>query len=533
MFPEHWKKRTIFLKIITKYWPEILNEQNKIDVDQNFKKYKYDCSTFGLSSGLDLHSIKNRIKICETDHIYQEIDFATQIMQSNGSKKISLISPDKNFSELLTNRLKFENISYNLHIDGCQNSDELSEEFKNEVLTKFKNLDQSVLKKLLKELACFEKTDINSNSNVSIIGIKDIKYIIDSEIIICTSLNEDSWKTRENGAYWLHSSIRKKLNLPINNKKFIEDDFFSMFNNMSEIYLTRSKKISGQSTTKSSLLAKFEIRCKKEHINIESIVSKKMDIAKIVPPSSPNVLPEFFVLPSEINANRLEQLMKDPYSFYAKDVLGLTSNDIDQAKKDFSIAFKSLMRSYFEDKSKTKPWLDFIKDLDFFGYQKCNNIINWLDENPRQVDTSYNNILGKISWDNFFLDLYAYCDRIEICNGFSSIIRYQTSFNQFTKEIIYGADSSLMTTCLIASKGGFKEIKSPVKDIQIWSIAGTGDDPISIKTLEISQDLIDQFEKRLYETISGYRENSKTMIDLTCDKKLKNNRYKHFERNEK
>ena len=39
MFPEHWKKRTIFLKIITKYWPEILNEQNKLDVDQNFKKY--------------------------------------------------------------------------------------------------------------------------------------------------------------------------------------------------------------------------------------------------------------------------------------------------------------------------------------------------------------------------------------------------------------------------------------------------------------------------------------------------------------
>ena len=34
-FPEHWKKRTQFLMIVSKYWPEILKEMNLKDVENS------------------------------------------------------------------------------------------------------------------------------------------------------------------------------------------------------------------------------------------------------------------------------------------------------------------------------------------------------------------------------------------------------------------------------------------------------------------------------------------------------------------
>ena len=270
-FPEHWKQRTHFLKIVTELWPLILKEKNKLDVapKKNQSLYfrgKYDCLQSNLSKYLSIRDIKNKISVLEADDKFQEIDFITDTVKNNPEKTISITIPDKNTYEFLTTRFLIENIDYTSYVESFNRYEEYTDDFTGALHEYFSNAkipeeDFSKLEKELIEYLHHEKLP----KKVSIILPSDLKFCF-SDIIFISSLNEDSWRERYLGEYWLHRSIREKLKMI--RKDSVEDNFYAAFNNQSEIFLTRSKRSSGISNLKSAILEKFEAKCALEKIQL-------------------------------------------------------------------------------------------------------------------------------------------------------------------------------------------------------------------------------------------------------------------------
>lgn len=553
-FPEHWKKRTQFLLIITKYWPEILSELNKEDVEKNHNtNYKFKCISKNIRKEIDIKEIKNKINIFNANDIYEEIDFIIQTIKNNLSKTISIVSSDASFSEVLYNRLQLEKIDFSSNFENFDRSDENIKSFLDNLndLKNTENINQDLsnfLEEINKNFGDFmdvSEKDFRKlitlmldflilekkKKNISIIKVGDIKYSCD-DIIIATSLNMDSWKFKDKGGYWLHPSIRKKIGLPDPNsfKTLLEDDFYSLFNNISEVFLTRSSKINGSNCYKSSILSKFELTCKKQNLpliycSFARNFSTKNDYIQ------PKLVNSYCYFPHELSSKSIELLMQNPDAFYAKEILGLTPIDTDTKLRDLSIFFKNLMHSYFKKDQKAEAWLDLIKSIDFFNYQKCKNIINWLERRDKGYFNSFNNVKGamNLNINNSQLTIFSFADRIEKNHDGASLITYKLSSSTSTKEILYGAKSSILTTCLIAKKGGFENLKSQINEIQIWSISAYEENPIDIKTLEINNDLIDNFEYRLRDVLNKYSQGVDA-FDSQHELKQKFNRYKHFER---
>ena len=545
LFPEHWQKRTQFLQIITKHWPNILLAEAKTDVQINDKfPYQYHCLSRGLCFGLDIKAIKNKMNVFEADDIFEESEFIFDIVKENNGKKISIVSPDSDFSELLYNRFclddvdifhkfeKFDRIKIkSFFLDGDIEKCSLPEftDFYNEIQNEFSIFEKKFnidIKKIVILLLDFFKHEKSFSSNISIIKISDIKYCLD-DIIILSSLNESAWKSNVCGEYWLHESLRKKIGLRSleDEKKVIVDDFYASFNNISEIYFTRSKKINGIFEQKSSIFTKFEIIGQKNNlqVNIKNSNKNYCEIAK-------QKNDHLHVLPNQLSAQSLELLLRDSEGFYAKEVLNLAIRNDHMEQHNFQWLFKKMMYSYFKNDAKTDCCLNMIKDIDFFGYQKCRNILHWLTDNNMNNSKSLNNVSGEMIFtfgdsfgDSRQLNIFSYADRID---G-SSLIAYKNIASNSVRDIIYGSKISLLTTCLIAKNGGFCEQKIDINEVQIWSIASSGYEPMDIRKIAISPDVLDTFELRLKDILNDYCLQNETINNV---QNQAYNKYKHFKR---
>lgn len=523
LFPKHWKKRSQFLLIVTKYWSEFLEKQKKQDVSFSINPQLDRVINYKTPSPM-VDIVKNKnISIIETMNIYEEIEYLIDIISKHKDKKVSIISPNPDFSKYLISNLNLKNIDYVSYVTN----EKIPNEFIEEVKANFQNVSEEDFKKLTKELSEFAEIE-KKPSNLSILNIKDISKI-NSEIIIFTELNELYWKSQESGHFWLHNSLRKKLNLNLDSS-YIENLFYIGIEKHTDAYLMRSQKSNGQNIKKSSILAKFEAIAKKEKLNFNVDQFQKTKSISNVENLDISIKSDLFRFPLDISIRSLELLIKDPYAFYIKEILNLKPAEFDKEKNNLSIAFKNVIRCYFEDKSNLKSWLNLIKETDFFGYQKSLNILSFLDKLNKNPN-SKNNILGKIKIPRFGINIYGYCDRIEEEKNSSTLIRYQTSSNQSIRDIIYGESITLLSICLIAEKQGFPEIKKPIRRIQIWNILSLEDDLVISKDIEISEELIMEFENRLFSKLDGYFDLQNEKINCKSPQKQLYNKYKHFKRN--
>lgn len=516
VFPEHWKKRTQFLLIVTKYWPQILQDLGYETPVPSRRCGKIN--EYNTPPSLEQLLRNKKITISETESIYLEIRNTLEIIKKYPNKRVSIISPNESYSYFLTQKLKSENIEYTSYISN----EEVTEEFINEIELYFRDyLSEIPRNKLIKELSKFSDVP-KAAQKLQIFGVNN--YICNGEILVCAELNEVYWHYKECGIFWLHPIIRKKFNIEADNKK-IESIFYKAIEDHKRIYLLRSKNANGQNMKKSFLLSELEAICKKNNINVEYYNFPRQKYSSIIQENT--ISNDNFKLPCEISVKSLELLIKDPIAFYARNILNLEPQVIDEKKRNLSLALKNLLYSYFSNipKAQIKNKLDYIKNLDFFAYRKCLNVLEFMKN--RNAFKSLNNISGETEISNLGLRLRGYCDRIEQDFENSTLIIYKTSTPKPTKELLYGDEIEALTTCLIAKKGGFKSLNNPINYVQIWNIM-PNKEVVSIKTLEISNETINNFEQRLNLKISEILNQKE--ISATISKKQKYNKYKHFER---
>jgi hypothetical protein len=133
--------------------------------------------------------------------------------------------------------------------------------------------------------------------------------------------------------------------------------------------------------------------------------------------------------------------------------------------------------------------------------------------------------------DEFGIELYGKCDRIEVCSGFSRL-----TINRMGKTASLGGgmgcltDCAMLATCLIATGGGFGEDVPEIREVQIFSVENDKEFPIAVRDYTISGGLVDKFEKALFSVLAEYANNNKSEIVCSCDDIVRHNRYRHFGR---
>ncbi|MDR1333324.1 MAG: hypothetical protein LBJ69_02890 [Holosporales bacterium] len=305
LFQEHWKERTQFLQIVTKHWPDILKEAGG-QVEPLTKAPAYEvpnCNTDSPRTTVDdVRSIRNKLHIFEAADLLSEVNYVSEITMASPEKTVAIVVPHRGLYDLLACNLRMHGIDFTSYIDN--EVSELSQEFLDEVDSLFlkppeselllgdtarrsgvysgvhehsstglmqEETDYGGLERvgLFRELSCFAPVK-KHHKRVEIVGLNEIKFL-HHDIIILTELNEDSWKYRNSGSYWLHNSLRRRAGLPVFTAADAEDAFYSCFHSAAEIYMVRALKVSGVSQLKSSILSKFEAMFKKQNLQVDYV----------------------------------------------------------------------------------------------------------------------------------------------------------------------------------------------------------------------------------------------------------------------
>ncbi|MDR1475868.1 MAG: hypothetical protein LBI20_00925 [Holosporales bacterium] len=503
-FPEHWKRRTNFLLIVTNFWPEILRELGKIDLKPIKNR---EC--FHLPLREEESEILTEINIFEANDILHEIQFIVSTVRSNKHQnKITIVSPDEDISNLLRFRFETEDIKYisarenNEDFDKKKVISEIEKYFGNMILENDHEFMQ-----LVSELSTLYLSDkLNWSAGIILLDNISLATQAKSDITICTAMNEMSWYSTICDMYWLHQFIRQKIGLPTVDdlKKRVEADFYNVINSCKEVFLTRSKEVKKTNTQKCSILAKLEMYCKRQKLNL-NYCDKEMSYHQLVTEPTNNFSVNNFIIPERLGVSSLALLMKNPYDFFAKHSLGVESTDVDYEFRKMTAAFRELIKIYFCDKEEIWPQLEIIKQIDFFYYQKCLSMIEWLASNYQEIDGECD-IRGSTVIGDSGIELYGYVDRIENYENYAVLSYFYALFNPPTiREILYGDDCSILATCLIAEKNGFPEINVPIREVRIYSPALNDENAaFSVKSLEISRTLIQDFENQINKFLGQF-----------------------------
>ena len=519
-FPEHWKKRTQFLLIVTKYWKQILKERDLADVEVS--QWSRPTMSNPAQHSFDLF---RKVSIFENQNIYDEIDLVIQIINECAEERISIISANQDFSRYLSMRLDAEGIKYISHCGGGITSQEVIENVNNH----FNNCSKDELKRLVKELSDIVENDVTDgtkdSAKVFLLPPPEIYKIPRNEVTIYTELNENIWKPRDAGYFWLHYTLRKKLGL-LRDTSFMENLFYYGIELSKKIYLLRAIKSEGRNNKKSSILAKFEAIAEKSGITLNFLPHRQEE--RLLENTQD---PPTFRLPKELDAWDVELLSREPYAFFAKNILGLPKEEHDPKQKEIRKLFRQIVKIYFKDQ-KVEFFIEALKKIDFFAYHKALRLVEFLQKSSFDVHPSYNDVYGKMAIPEIDISISGTADRIIENGDCSTLICFRSSTSPSAKEIIYDGCSAMLSLCWMGENHGFSQNVKPIRNIQIWNLMARDEDKIVDKEIEISKEILDEFAKRLCTSLEPYLCDQPVEIDCNAEQKgLYNDGYEHFKRN--
>ncbi|MDR1488550.1 MAG: hypothetical protein LBI26_02320 [Holosporales bacterium] len=491
-YSQNSQKKLEFLNIILENWPKILKE---LDLDDCENNYFYSPCHQDNNGGV---VVPNSLTVFETENIFEEAECISSIVKQNKQLRICIIALDESFVRILINNL-FKKYSYNIDL--------------NEIKKKFDCTSDT-------EAISIESMIQTSNfysDNILIIPLQDIKKT-HTDLTIISSTTDKQWRSNIKWSYWIDDNIRKKIGLPtsgdINN--FLKTNFYHAIA-LDKVYATFSQKINNSFAKKASVLYEFQpsqyVRYKviPKIFSESSISSSKLMNQKII---------------NTLSGKDIELLTRDPFSFYIKNELNIKpetySIENSNLRKLYKKLVKNILKNELFDIEKT---LYEISKFDFYKYQNCKNITRWFKENLDILNNIYTNIYGECDFkisENYNIKLYGYADgiienKLIICRIFAP----KVSINDI---ILENSENAPLISCVIAQNCGFLDRKIDITKIEIWNMNGIGTDPVDILTIEISNTLIENFEKRLQKLVSDYMNNQSESSLLV------NDIYRHYKR---
>ncbi len=395
-----------------------------------------------------------------------------------------------------------------------------------------------------------------------------------ADMMILGSLNEGTWPVEPAVDPWMSRLMRRQFGLPSPERRLglSAHDFAQAFC-APEVVITRSEKSDGAPTVASRWLQRLEtlmtgwfseedLAAWRRKGLLYAEAAAVMDRpAAIQTCARPAPKPPVSARPKRLPVTQVEKWLRDPYTIYARYVLGLetlSEIDADPGTLDRGIILHEIFQAFITDRlgdSLPADALSKLKDLGRARFQRLAHspgiaAIWWprferaaeafvIRETTRRnsLRQSHVEVAGRMTItgpDGEFI-LTGQADRIDLkCDGNAEILDYKTGALPKKANVDNGFNPQLALEGLILRHGGFDGLPpvDNIVDLTYWQVSG-GQIPLVVRAAGKTSagDLIDQAEEGLKRLVQRYgRGDTAYVARPASDYALAFNDYEHLAR---
>lgn len=354
-----------------------------------------------------------------------------------------------------------------------------------------------------------------------------------ADLIILGGLNEGNWPADPGPDPWMSRPMRDTFGLPLPERRIglAAHDFAQLFC-APEIVLSRAQKSDGTPTVPSRWLLRLETVLEGcgladafvPDTHWPGLEKGLVAVERHSPVDAPAPRPPVEARPRRLSVTRIETWMRDPYSIYARHILGLRPLDPLEASPGAADrgtiihdALDAFVRAYPDGPpDDALPQLLALGETAFgatlarpavraFWWPRFVRIAEWFIDVERKrragLAESRTEVSGTIAIDGAVgpFTLTAKADRIDRSAGGSlSIIDYKTGLPPSERQLQFGYAPQLPLEAAIAEQGGFEGVSAAAVDrLAYWRLSG-GDPAGQIR--EFSAD-VPNLTARVYDNL--------------------------------
>lgn len=337
--------------------------------------------------------------------------------------------------------------------------------------------------------------------------------MIQADLVILAGLNEGVWPPEPAADPWMSRPMRRKFGLPSPERSIAlsAHDFVQGFCSP-RVVLTRARRRDGAPTVPARWLQRLETVLQASGSDLSAIKQgphlgyarslQSFTGDKTMPYKRPEPRPPVSARPVKLSVTAIEKWMRDPYSIYARYILGLKKLPELEEKADASLRgtiMHDILAEFIQQNKETLPedaldrllsfgeeWLEReVKQpaLRSFWWPRFCRIAQWFVEHERhwreyalpQLTETDGEIVLDLPDGGGSFTLFCRADRIDLCDDGkeAAIIDYKTGTVPTGADIRQGFAPQLPLEGLILLGGGFAGISSDkIGYIGFWSMTG-------------------------------------------------------------
>jgi len=336
-----------------------------------------------------------------------------------------------------------------------------------------------------------------------------------ADLVCLGGLNEGSWPGDPGADPWMSRPMREEFGLPPHERRIglSAHDFAQAFC-AREVLLTRAHKVDGGPTVPSRWLLMLETRLRAGYEEKEVAPDLKGgdvgdDLAgwqlgvdrpeKIEPGAPPAPRPPVAARPRRLSVTTIETWRRDPYSIFARYILGLRpldEIDADPGAAERGTIIHGALDTFLRRTADGLPENPlamlieigeeaFGRDLarpgvKAFWWPRFLRIAEWFVAEERACRADRRRVWTEIEGRLEFaapggsFTLTAHADRVDLLtDGTLAIIDYKTGAKPTNEAIRFGFAPQLPLEAAIAAAGGFEGVPpTPVSALEFWKLSG-------------------------------------------------------------
>jgi len=395
-----------------------------------------------------------------------------------------------------------------------------------------------------------------------------------ADLMILGSLNEGTWPPEPPVDPWMSRPMRRQFGLPSPERRLglSAHDFAQAFC-APEVVITRSEKTDGTPTVASRWWQRLETvmagwfpkealadwqREGRLYADAAAVMDRPDTIQTCARPAPK---PPVSARPKRLSVTQIEKWLRDPYTIYARYVLGLKvldPIDADPGAMDRGIILHKIFETFIRDYDGKPLPPDALSKLKAMGRKSFKHLAHspgvaaiWWPRFERAAEDfvvkeaarrdsllqSHVEVSGRttIAGPGNGFTLTGQADRIDLKrDGSAEILDYKTGALPQKTNVDSGFNPQLALEGLILRRGGFEGLPpvADVADLTYWQVSG-GKVPVTVRAAgkEAAGDLIDQAEEGLKRLVQQYgREDTAYVARPASDYALAFNDYEHLAR---
>jgi ATP-dependent helicase/nuclease subunit B len=340
-----------------------------------------------------------------------------------------------------------------------------------------------------------------------------------ADFVILGGLNEGNWPRNPDPDPWLSRPMQAAFGLPLPERRIgLAAHDFAVAICAPTVLLTRSEKSGGSPTVPSRWLARLQAVLmaaghdgsfgrSEQWLRWERALDRPRMMRRIVPPAP---RPPVDARPRQLSVTRIETWMRDPYSIYARHILGLRALDAleaDPAAADRGTVIHETLDRFVSTfpgqlpEDAEEKLLAIGRDVfqsianhpvvHAFWWPRFERVAHWFVDVERQrrsgIAGTRTEVHGSLAIDapGGMFKLTAVADRIDhLASGGYAILDYKTGVAPTNTDLVGGYAPQLPLEAAIAAAGGFDTLEADkVAILAFWRLSG-GAPPGEIKEVK-------------------------------------------------